>query len=591
MKNEMRNLLLGAIALVAAVWAVWAQTGGFEYIRLDDSLYTWDFPPVAQGLSWAGVRAVFSDFTQGGIWMPLTSLTYMLDISLFGAGPGPHHLVSVGWHSVNAVLVFLLLWRLTGRRSVFAACAAAAFWALHAQRCESVAWIASRKDLVFMFWTLLGLFAWIRFDALGTVLGWVFMALGCLSKPTAMVFPAVAFCAEWALLGRRIMERPFRRVLKYLPLLVLTVATAAVAVYSQTHATGEAVRGLSEGYGSFAWRCLNAAVAIGLYLAQSVVPWGIHIIYRPHVGAMPDGMAIGLIVLMASLAALVWALVRRRGSAVFWAGALWFIAALSPTLGVAGGFGDHARADRFLYLPMVGASLIVAYGLSCVLKDRASAQGMSRHAPFLVRAVVTLVVVINAVVAWCNTASYENSYTLFSRVCAFDPDHPMALQHVATETCARLGRPDDGIALFYRVLELDPTNEDATGQLAFALARRGRFEDAPEVRRLCQPLLAHPEKDDNGMATEALGMVAMRERRWNDAIRFFSASLNAEGRKHPGDEAAIQLAMCLYNRGDLDEAAGVFGQLAQNSADARIKARATQALQVIWQKQQRRDTK
>ena len=108
MKNEMRNLLLGAIALVAAVWAVWAQTGGFEYIRLDDSLYTWDFPPVAQGLSWAGVRAVFSDLTQGGIWMPITSLTYMLDISLFGAGPGPHHLVSVGWHSVNAVLVFLL---------------------------------------------------------------------------------------------------------------------------------------------------------------------------------------------------------------------------------------------------------------------------------------------------------------------------------------------------------------------------------------------------------------------------------------------------------------------------------------------------
>ena len=241
---------------------------------------------------------------------------------------------------------------------------------------------------------------------------------------------------------------------------------------------------------------------------------------------------------------------------------------------------------------MVGVSLMVAHGLACALKGRASAQGMSRHIPVLVRAVATLVVAANAVVAWCNTASYENSYTLFSRVCAFDPDHPMALQHVATETCARLGRPDEGIALFYRVLELDPTNEDATGQLAFALARRGRFEDAPEVRRLCQPLLAHPEKDDKGMATEALGMVAMRERRWNEAIRFFSASLNAEGRKSPGDEAAIQLAMCLYNRGDLDEAARVFGQLARTSADARIKARAMQALQVIWQKEeQRRETK
>ena len=573
---ESKGFGLGAVALVAAVWAVWGWTGGFEYIRLDDNLYTWDYPFVANGFSWANFKGVCCKLTQGGIWMPLTSLTYMLDISLFGAGPGPHHLMSVVWHSINAILVFYLIYELTGRKSLFAAFAGAALWAVHPQRCESVSWIASRKDLIFTFFTLLGLIAWRKGH---TFLTYFLMFAGCCSKPTAMVFPAIAFCVEKDahLIFTKLRQAPFQTFksyfIRYLPMVVLTVATAILTVYSQTHWDGLEARGLNEGYGSFPWRCFNALVALGLYFAQWVVPYGLHIMYRAMTGGVPTGTGLGLLVLALILAGLVWAFFKRRNWPLLWLMAFWFLAAIGPTLGVAGSFGQHSRADRFLYLPMIGVSVLVASLLANIAWTR-----------WRRMACVALLAVYGGVAAH-NSYSYLNNYTLFQRVVDFDPEHPWGLQHVAMELCARFDDPDRGIAVFRRAMELDPANEDAAGQMCYAMARRGHPEDVPTILELCEPLLMNPGLDDSGMPTEALGIVMMRQRKWDEAIRFFTASLNAEKRKYPPDETLIQIAMCHYNRGDLGKAGELFGELAQSSADVRVKKRAAQALDTIRTRQ------
>ena len=586
-----REIGIAALVLVAAAWAVWFQTGGFEYIRLDDNLYVFEFPAVAGGLSFDGIRGVFSNFTQGGIWMPVTSITYMIDISLFGATPGAHHLASVAWHTANTLLVFALLLRLAKRWTrkgealpVFACMLATLFWAVHPLRNESVAWIASRKDLVFLFFTLLGLHAWLRRDFAGRILGWLCCALACLSKPTAMVFPFVALIVE---LLDADEDAPLRDRLKrvrwwhYAPPLAMALATGLIAMYSQTHVTGiDAVeRGLNEGYGSFPWRCLNAAVALGLYVAQTIVPAGVHIMYRSVIGGAPHGLWVGLPALAASGCALLFCVKGRKGNAALLPilAAAWFLVAIGPTLGVAGSFGNQARADRFLYLPAVGFSLLIAWG---IVKMRLRRRWML---------VGGLLVVGYAGAAWWNARTYATDCALFARVLEWDDRHDIALAHVGAELCARYGMPDEGIECFRRAMAANPEAEDTASQLVFALATRGRREDHGEIRQYCSKLLENPELDEKGLATEALGMITMKEMKWDEAIRFFNASIHAPKRKLSADTAMIRLGMCYHNKGDLDRAERAFAYLAHSATDPSVKARSQQALQDIWKRKGARE--
>ena len=101
-----------SVLLVGLVWALFGQTGGFDYLRLDDPNYTFLCPFVKNGLSWANVREAFTNVRHEAIWMPVTNISYMCDISLFGSGAGAHHLVNVAIHALNAVLLFLHSWHL-----------------------------------------------------------------------------------------------------------------------------------------------------------------------------------------------------------------------------------------------------------------------------------------------------------------------------------------------------------------------------------------------------------------------------------------------------------------------------------------------
>ena len=101
----MRKNLLALLLLVAAVLFLYCQTGEFEFLRFDDHDYTFRCPFVRDGLSLDNVAAAFSSLTHAAIWMPATYVTYMADISLFGPGMGPHHLVNAALHALNAVLL------------------------------------------------------------------------------------------------------------------------------------------------------------------------------------------------------------------------------------------------------------------------------------------------------------------------------------------------------------------------------------------------------------------------------------------------------------------------------------------------------
>src|SRR5208337_2104256 len=132
------------LLLTAATLTVYWQVVGFDYINMDDPQYILDNYTLRNGVSLEGIRWAFSSFYASN-WHPLTWISHMLDVQIFGLlNPGLHHITNVIFHILNAILLFLVLEKMTA--ASWRSAAVAALFAVHPLHVESVAWIAERKD-------------------------------------------------------------------------------------------------------------------------------------------------------------------------------------------------------------------------------------------------------------------------------------------------------------------------------------------------------------------------------------------------------------------------------------------------------------
>ena len=607
-----------SILLVVLVWALFRQTGDFEFLRLDDHDYTYRCAFVKDGLSWANVREAFTNVRHGGIWMPATYISYMCDITLFGPGAGTHHLVNVAIHALNAVLLLWLLVVLATKNTKITEIVLfllAALWAVHPQRAEAVAWIASRKELLCATFILGGLLCWLRarrregWGRIPALVGtYTCLILACMSKPTAMCFPFLVLAVEGILHSTTDDRHPadIRQsasasphfafyTLHFTLFLFLAVATGALAVYSQTHPEGHAVRELFSA--SLPWRILNAAVAVGLYVFQMVIPVGIHLDYRAVPGGWPVQGALGLGVL-AVLAVGAWWWCRRirqraeqdpasdrAGFFLMGAVILWFFAALVPTLGIFGSFGEHARADRFLYLPAMALSIagVLLYGArgARAIPVRPPRRGghTTGTTGILPVAGLAVVVAVFFAVAYPVVASYRTDMTAFTRTLAVDPDNWRALAHVGEAKCAA-GELDEGIDMLRKsrtVLARNATD----GKLAYALMRRGRADDWGEITNVCAAVASDPSRDVRGQALEALGTAELVGRDWHSAALHLLLSIQAPGRHYSSADAILKLAFAQHNGGRRAEARKLFEWVRDSSGREDLAKRAREVLSVL----------
>ncbi len=602
--------------------AIYAQTIGFGFLRFDDPDYTFACQFVKGGLSWSNVCEAFRNVRHGAVWMPLTWISYMADISLFGRGASGHHLVNVALHLANALLVLRLVFSIIGTNHVehvdhveisgkhrlfnfsisqpfnlstfqlfnIFSVLAVLFWALHPQRVEAVAWIASRKELLWAFFALIGLLAW-RSGKLMAAL--VCCALACMSKPTAMVFPLLAMVAgrcEGGKVGSTsyLLTFPPSHLLTLSLMFAISLATGALAIYSQTHPEGMVAKELF--YAPLGERLLNAMVAVGLYLAQMVAPIGLHLDYRAVPGGWPLNGTLGLSVFVAAVLLLIYCLnalnalkasnglnAPRGLTALNGLKALIFFAvALLPTLGLFASFGEQARADRFLYVPTMAVPLFVASLFPGALNGL---NGLKAPKALKVLNVAFLFVIAAfAVLSFRLTATYRDDLSAFSRTLACDPDHGRALAHVGEARCAA-GALDEGIELLRRSRAVRP--RDATdGKLAYALMRRGRSADWDEIRAVCAPYAADPSRDAKGQALEALGTAELKARDWPNAALHLSRSILAPARFYSSADAKLKLAYAWHNGGRRTDARKLFEAISR-STRADLSAKADEVLSIL----------
>lgn len=497
-----------AVLLAGITFALFAPAIRYDYVDYDDGVYVYANQHVLRGLSLDGVRYAFTSI-KGGSWMPLTWLSHMLDISMFGASPEGPHLMNVLLHSLSASVLLLALQRLTGR--VWPSLLVAALFALHPLRNESVVWVAERKDVLSVLLCNLGLLAYGRYvrtpiwKRFASVVSW--FALGLLAKPMLVSFPFVLLLLDFWPLNRLGHDRTsFCRSLwpcirEKIPLFILSIVFCGVTLWSQDEIGAVSHKEFSV--------LTHAAQVVGnyaFYLEKFFAPAQLTILYPSKSPESLTTTALALALLVAT-GFIFWRTFHQPWLVTGW---LWFLGTLVPVIGLVR-IGHITVADRYSYLPSIGLGIMVVWSISELAQTRVWA----RRAAV---AVGIFTVLLCAQRTRADLPRWRNSLTLFGSALAVAP-HAVLHNNIGVYY---LDRQQFGNAIepLSRAIEMDPNYLKAILNRATAYQKLGRDAEAKaDYDRLARIEPRTPEGFNNR------GDLLMELGRLDEAINDFSAAI------------------------------------------------------------------
>jgi Flp pilus assembly protein TadD len=455
------------------VLLTFAPVRDYAFVNFDDREFISENPVVSRGLSADGVIWSLTNAyaATGG---PVTWLSHMLDVELFGLDAGSHHVVSVVIHLFSTLILFALLIQLTD--SVGRSAVVAGLFAVHPLHVESVAWIAERKDVLsgaFLWLTLLAYVSWVRRPSISryaAVAG--FLALGLLSKPTVVIAPILMLLLDvWPLrraaapaAGSGAIHRLIR---EKVPLLMLAAGATAWTFVTQTGIG--AVSSLADI--PLGTRIVNMAVSCATYFVKMIWPANLAVFY-PYQTAWPVTVVLGSIGLIVVVTGAVIVTARRWPIGAFgWA---WYAIALLPVIGLIQA-GGHATADRATYLALVGLFLPVVFGADDLL-EASGVRSMARAA------VACLVLVAVAAVARQQVATWRDSRTLWEHAIRVTSNNDRAHGNLGV-ILAEHGSHREAIAHFTEAIRITPAFAHAHHNLGLSRAALGDVEGATEAFR------------------------------------------------------------------------------------------------------------
>ena len=585
MDGKHRNFVLVAcICLALATLALYSRAVHNPFMHVDDQSYVTDNLHVQAGVGWQTLAWALTA-TEAENWHPLTWISHALDYQLYGLNPAGHHATNIVLHALNAVLLFLVLFRATGAggRSLLVA----ALFALHPLNVESVAWIAERKNILSTLFFLLALAAYgwyARKPDLKRYLAVVALfALGLAAKPMVITLPFVLLLLDYWPLERirgwdaaslstlrgaksrqktrvqegaaekvfRAPQFPFSRlVLEKLPFLALCAGSAAITIIAQrTHAIQ------TFAIYPFAGRIENALYSYAAYIWKTFWPTRLAFLY-PY---PRDGRSVWLLILagvfFVAVSVLVWKLRRTRPYLV--TGWLWYLGTLVPVIGIVQ-VGDQAMADRYGYIPLIGIFVMIVWGVA----DAADRRQLSVP---LRTAIAGAVLAVLSFLTWRQIAFWRSDYDLWSHTVAVTK-HNVVADESLSKALMQLGRPQDAIAGFEEAARLNPRDPFRHVNLAAALVESDHLTDAifqyestikvssnPTIQARCYESIAaiYDELGDFAQIRDNYRLALQADpTQTQDMIE--RVSQDATG--SPSAAHYLQLGMLLQEVGKLDEA-------------------------------------
>jgi Flp pilus assembly protein TadD len=523
---------LAAIAIGVAVLAFLLYIPALQngFVAYDDDQYITDNAHVRAGMTWSNVKWAFTT-TDVSNWHPLTWLSYMADVELFGVSAAAMHFTNVLIHAINAALLFWLLQRATGSwvPSLFAAL----LFAVHPLNVQSVAWVSERKNVLSTLFWLLAMLAYMDWTRrarpmayAGVVAG---LILSLLCKPMAVTLPFVLLLFDYWPLDR--WQLGLRRLaLEKSPLFVL-VAVFCVVTYRVQAAGGSVISEASIPTGI---RLGNAVWSYLAYLGKGLRPSGLAVFYPYAQPPLPLWqIAIAFIAIAGATAAAFVIRERARPVLVGW---LWYLGTLVPVIGIVQ-VGSQAMADRYAYVPLIGIFIACAWGASLLVRHGLLPKAVALGAAAVLVAALSLRTVR-------QTTVWRNTWTLFEHTVRVEPDSWVAHYNLGV-AANKARRYDEAVTRFNETLRLSPNFADAYSGLGTVLAALGKSDEAIEQYQRAIALKPHlaPAHNNLGIALAAKGDV-------DAGMIHLRQALELE----PGfNDARLNLSMCLRRLRRFDE--------------------------------------
>ncbi|MDO8474606.1 MAG: tetratricopeptide repeat protein [Candidatus Rokubacteria bacterium] len=442
--------------------------------------------PNFRGLGWSNLRWMFTT-TLMGHWIPLTWLTLGANYVIGGMAPWGYHLGNVLLHAANAVVFYAVARRLLaagagGERAqgavAWGAAAAAAVFAVHPLRVESVAWVTERRDVLSGFFFLLAVLGYLkavergaggRLDSRWRAVSLGLFAAALSSKASTMMLPVALLVLDVYPLQRRGVGVTvlLREKIGYFVLAGVGAVVALVAVRQGATVTGYAEYGVGA-------RAVMTLYSLMFYPWKFLWPVDLSPMYELPARVEPLAWRFLLPMVAVPVITTALLLLRRR-----WPGGLaaWVYSALL-VLPVSGAVhaGYQLAHDRYSYLSGLGFAVLA--GAAVVWVIRAGARGVLR--PWLEGVVLGAMVLMVATLgagAWRQSRVWHDSETLWRWAAGVDPAC-MVCQSNLGNLLLEQDRLAEAETAFRAAVTARPESAGPRNNLGAVLIRRGRYDEA-----------------------------------------------------------------------------------------------------------------
>ena len=497
------------LLLAVATLAIYSRVRSNPFVAFDDETYVTRNPHVQAGMTWKTVTWAFTSTSQSN-WHPLTWLSHALDCQLYGLNPAGHHLTSVFIHTLNVVLLFLLLFRVTGcaGRSLLVA----GLFALHPLNVESLAWVAERKNVLSTLFFLLALAAYAWYAAKPEIKRYLVVAalfaMGLAAKPMVITLPFVLLLMDfWPLQriqgwgpaasatmrGNKSQKQKKEHeprtswlalpslpasqlLLEKLPLLAFSAGSAVITVIAQRTV---AIRSLSQI--PLDDRLENALYSYAMYIWKAFWPTPL-VLYYPHPTNTLSWLQLGLAALfLLSVSAVVWN--RRSAQPYLVTGWLWYLGTLVPVIGIVQ-VGDQAMADRYAYVPLIGIFVMAVWGIADWADHRNVKSGLRWAASVGILAALSFL-------TWRQIGYWQSDIVLWSHTLEITKVNYLGETNLAS-ALRKADRAQEALPHYQAAEKLNPGQPARHINLAADLAEAGQLQEAIAEYQIAADLTDQP---------------------------------------------------------------------------------------------------
>lgn len=433
-----KTKFLSSFIIIAGIILVYASTIWFDFCW-DDTSYIIQNPYIRE-ISWNNITAIFSRSFEGN-YAPVHILAYMAEYAVWGLNPKGYHFVNVLLHIFNSVFLFILIRKITVRNDV--ALLASLIFAVHPVQVENVAWVSEQKSFLAMAFFLPAFYLYVRdADVRKSSYYWasVFLyGLSLLAKVSTVSLPILLIMYDFCY--RKKFE--WRHLINKAPYFVIAGGMSLVSIFIQT-SNRSMFYFKDDPFITF----LTTLVIIKKYLLNLILPLNLSAYYSLLHTSLSEPVVLLSLVLTVSLISGTVYLYWKNRQAGFWAA--WFWVAILPNLNIIP--LSVVMADRYLYLPMIGPSVVLAIALFGPVKTW-TLKRFPKNVSWLYVASGILVILI-AVISHTRSLIWKNDLALWS-------DTVTRVQHGIPYTnlgasYIQVGKIEEAKKLFEKSIEVTP---------------------------------------------------------------------------------------------------------------------------------------